>query len=65
MTAKLNSGARTAKHYRQRAKDARERAAARSLDPTSAAFWLEIADSYDRLAAIAEEIALKRDGFSE
>lgn len=52
----------TAHRYREKAAHARTRAAALPLDPESAAAWLDIANSYDKLAAVAERVAQKGRG---
>jgi hypothetical protein len=57
MTAQLDPDALVARRYRQRASDARHRAAALPLDHASAAAWRDIAASYDKLAEISEKLA--------
>jgi hypothetical protein len=54
MSPQEDPGTRSASHYRDQAKHARERAAAATPNFDWRAAWLEIADAYDKVATIAE-----------
>jgi hypothetical protein len=62
MTAQFDPDAIIARNYRQKAKDARDRAAALSLGSEFAPHWQAIAGSYDRLAELSEKLARERRG---
>ena len=64
MTAQFDNDAIVARHYRQKAKDAEDKAATFTSGTEFARAWLELAASYARLAELSEKLARERGGLA-